>query len=136
MALSQKYSDLTKAVIHQFGSESDFLESAQDIADHGADAGWSGFTYYHDTMRFYDLCEEIIWDALDKDADAFGESILQFIAGFRDAHQITDLDTFKNMLAWYALETAAQEIVSIEFGVSLALGRGMATFKGETNDDL
>jgi hypothetical protein len=35
MALSQKYSDLTKAVIHQFGSESDFLESAQDIADHG-----------------------------------------------------------------------------------------------------
>ena len=106
--------DLTRAVIEQFRSADDFLESARDIADHGADAGWSGFISYHDTMRFYDANEGIIWDALEEDANECGEAILQFIAKFRDAHQITDLASFKNILAWYSLERAANEIVDAQ----------------------
>jgi hypothetical protein len=106
--------NLTRAVIEQFGSADDFLEFAQDIAEHGCDAGWSGFIYYHDTTRFYDLNERIIWDALCDDAENLGVSPMQMIAGFTIADQITDIASFKNVLAWYALERAANEIVSLE----------------------
>ncbi len=29
------------------------LDQLRDVASHGADAGWAGFTYYTDTLRFF-----------------------------------------------------------------------------------
>jgi hypothetical protein len=121
------FTDLTIAVIQQMGYDpksppDELFSTMADIENYGAAAGFHGFIYYHETSAFYDANEAAIWDALDEDADAFGESTLQFIAGFRDAHQITHIASFKNLLAWYALERAASEA---ELAVGDAILRAM-----------
>lgn len=44
--------ELIRAVVRQAGGWADFKEMARDVANHGADAGFHGFTYYHDTESF------------------------------------------------------------------------------------
>ena len=39
------------------------------------------------------------------------KNVLEFIGGFNEADSVTGIDTFKNLLAWFALEEAAQVIV-------------------------
>jgi len=80
-----------------------------DVANNGADGGTHGFTYYTETTAFYDAHENAIWDALYNDAANLGQTPMQMIASFATADQITDALTFKNALAWYALERAAIE---------------------------
>ena len=110
----QEYSDLTKAVIAQMeiGDEPEYFASTmQDIANHGADAGFHGFIYYHETCDFYDANQELIWEALCDDAEAsFGSTPMQIIAGFTS--YITSDMSLKNVLAWYALERAANEVTN------------------------
>ena len=119
------YSELTQAVIAQLNLKVGLLwppshqaddehadSTMRDIVNNGADGGYHGFTYYRDTCAFYDANEDAIWTAICDDADGFGQTPMQMIAGFAIADQITDGDTFKNALAWYALERAANEWTS------------------------
>ena len=76
----------------------------RQAGEHGADAGWNSFTYYSDTGKFYDEYEELIWELLAQTADEMGQSINEVIGSFRTEY--SDLDTFKNILAWFALESA------------------------------
>ena len=80
----------------------------QDVARHGADSGWPGFSYYSDTCRFYARHKEAIWDLLISEAEEMGEkNVWQFIAQFGRA-TVGDADQVENLLAWYALEAVCQ----------------------------
>ena len=45
---------------HSLLDDADLIE----VAEHGADTGWDGFTYYDDTVKFYDANEDDIWELL------------------------------------------------------------------------
>jgi len=76
---------------------------------HGADTGVPGFTYYHDTVRFYRRHQEAIWALLCEEAEDYGaKNVYEFMAGFNDSHMPSDYDQMANQLAWYALETVCR----------------------------
>lgn len=80
-------------------------EQIIDAGNHGADAGWPGFTYYTDTVKFYDKNADDIWELANQEAEEMGEAnALALIAGFRGAKNVSDDDTFKNLMSWFALE--------------------------------
>ena len=81
---------------------------------HGANAGFGGFVSYTDTNEFYDDNEELIWELLEEQAMQFGQNIPEFIGNFNSADQITDMTTFKNLLAWFALEETGYYLIRQE----------------------
>jgi len=101
---------LTDAVRDQLGenNDEDFRQTMQDVANHGADAGYGGFTYTSDCVAFHDANEADIWQMAADDAEEFGhKSVAEFVGTFGRADMASDPDQFKNLLAWYALETVA-----------------------------
>lgn len=106
-------SNLKEAVKKQLRceSEEEFEETCQEISSHGANVGFPGFTYYTETCKFYDDNEEVIWELLESEYEDFGFSNpVALIGSFREANNVTSLITFKNLLAWYALEAIAREV--------------------------
>ena len=113
---------LAKAVIAQVGGWVDFVEMAADVANHGADSGWSGFTYYADTIRFSQEYKSDLLRACRQMAGDMGiETSAELIAGFNcledfSAFEIEaaleddndDTDTIYNALAWFALEEVSR----------------------------
>ncbi len=84
----------------------------ETIAKHGYDGGVSGLAYYRETSALYDAYQEEIWAIVAEDAEASGNpNILAFIAAIKGAKQVTNEDTFKNFLLWYAVEKEAKAIV-------------------------
>jgi len=118
------YSELTQAVIAQMDikirmvqgengdwyDENRFFDTMRDVENHGADVGFNGFIYYQETCGFYDSNADAIWEAINEDAEDSGVTPLHFLASF---NTYIDTDTsFKNALAWYALERAANEVTN------------------------
>ena len=87
-------------------SLSDYLN---DIAKHGASAGFPGITYYKDTVALYDQYSDEIWEALYEDAGAFGQTIPELIASFGGAKDVGSDCQFKNLLVWYFVERIANQ---------------------------
>ena len=86
-------------------------ENAQDISNHGADAGFPHITYTSDTVDLYDKFESDIYDMLNDDADAMGhDNVEQMIAGFGRSDMLSWPEGRKNLLVWYACERVAHEI--------------------------
>lgn len=80
-----------------------------DVCRGGADAGFPGFTYTTDCIRFYNRHEKEIYDLLREMADEMGEkSIDAMVAGFARADMLDTPDGRKNLLAWFALEEMAR----------------------------
>lgn len=83
-----------------------------DVARHGADAGWSGFSYYQDTTAFYGRHKADIWELLAQAGEEQGErNLFRILAGFREAETAQDVDTFENLMAWFALEEVARHVL-------------------------
>lgn len=127
---------LTRAVIKQLGGK----DSLVDVANHGADAGFCGFTYYRDTVGFFEKHRKSIVAMLEADGESFGEEPAGIVSQFgclnlRDAdreeqrtyrsainrllygNRKIDWDKQEevmvaNALAWYALEGVAREMVN------------------------
>lgn len=112
---------LVRAVIRQAGGWQSFSEMAQDVANHGADGGFSGFIYYGDTVPFAKRNKAAILEACKQMADDLGESLYGMIAGFNclkisegeaaeGIHNARSDDHTQvmNALAWYALEETAR----------------------------
>jgi hypothetical protein len=116
---------LYDAVVEQLGYDEDELKGTlEDIASHGADAGWPGFTYYSDTCAFFESNKRAIVELINEMADEFGQDVISFVAGFncleddretRDEigrciyGKPNDDDTqVPNALAWFALEEMAR----------------------------
>lgn len=69
---------LTRAVIRQCGRE-----CLEDIARHGANAGYPGLTYYTDTVAFFKANRAEIVERVNRMADEFGETSAEMVAGFQ-----------------------------------------------------
>lgn len=126
--------NLIEAVKEQIGGDEDELEGTlTDVMNHGADSGWPGFTYYHDTVEFFLNNKKEIIELAKEMADDLGENVIEMIGGFnclkyydyktnkwiepegQDAIGKTiygrknDTDEMvANALAWFALEEVAR----------------------------
>ena len=123
-----KLSPLAKAVMrHSKLTINEMLE----VAEHGADAGWSGFTYYKETIKFARRHRDSILAALEEDRSDFGEtSLCSMLRHWKSLNGLSEAEieasllsrdesndnriTMENALAWYALEKAAHEIESMK----------------------
>lgn len=113
-----KADPLNAAVLAQVGDDCDTLIN---MAQNGADGGYSGFTYYNETCKFYDDNKALIIPALIESLQKcnstlddltewryFGGShlanIFLTVAGIDN----DDVVTVKNVLAWFAAEHVAR----------------------------
>jgi hypothetical protein len=115
---------LIRSTVRQVGGWAEFTERAEDIFEHGAAGGFSGFIYYSDTLPFARRnMRDILTVARDL-AQCIGENDeYQLIAGFNclRGQGVTiadvakaihtgkgdDVTTILNALAWCALEEVA-----------------------------
>jgi len=82
----------------------------RELAQHGAEAGWHGLTYYAETAALYRRFADEIWDALVEDAEECGyQNVFEFIATFRGA-DVANREQVENLLVWYMAERTAQEL--------------------------
>ena len=120
---------LIRAVVRQLGDRS-YLE---DVYNHGADAGFPGFTYYNDTTPFWKRNRKEITALVMSMASELGEDPAAMVAGFNclkiqpsDFEEMQDIysalgngqpsddSTVPNALAWFALEEVARAMVEEE----------------------
>jgi len=117
---------LINAVKKQLGGDKEENKSMiQNVANHGADAGWPGFTYYRDTVSFYDKHKKDIVAIAEEMAEELGENVLDMIKSFNCLHneyttseiakvlygRKNDSDEYTqiaNAMAWFALEEVAR----------------------------
>jgi len=104
-------------------------ETLLNVTNYGAQAGWPGFTYYNDTIAFFNRHKAEIRTLLKSEASGLGESITTMVSSFNclKAYDISEDEIaevifggandeddnvilIKNALAWYALETVAREV--------------------------
>jgi hypothetical protein len=110
-------------------TKKDFMELSRElkeISEHGADCGWSGFTYYSDTIAFYKKHRQDIVSHMEQTAAEMGTDIISMVQSFgvyRNTEKPTPsevgralwnnkieggLTTLYNVFSWYALEEVAR----------------------------
>ena len=111
---------LIRAVVKQSGGWDSFQEMARDVAAHGADAGFSGWIYYRETMEFFRKNRRTILEYAEEMAHDLGENVLSMIQGF-GIFRNSPIDTqdlakalytgkgdevirVYNVMSWFALE--------------------------------
>lgn len=113
---------LVRAVVRQIGGWASFKESASDVANHGADGGFSGFIYYTETVKFAKRQRASILEMAKEQASDFGTEVYAMIANFGCLGEYSATDVAEaihnprstngqqvlNALAWYALEETAR----------------------------
>lgn len=111
---------LIRAVVSQIGGWEEFKECAQDVCEHGAAGGFSGFIYYRETVDFYLKNAQVIKEMCHEYSRDFGIGTLEMIGNFgciRGDFTVDELgeafyttkydskyDLIYNALAWFALE--------------------------------
>jgi hypothetical protein len=97
---------LTRSVLRHSGMTRSRLI---DVCRGGADAGFPGFTYNTDAIRFYNRHETEIYDMLRDTAEQMGsKNVEELISGFVRADMADDPETRKVLLAWFAFEEIAR----------------------------
>ena len=113
---------LMKSVAKQIGGMSSLKEFANDVCNHGASSGFSGFMYYAETEAFTKNNYTLIMELLSDFADDLGINVLQLLSEFNCFKNMSDIEIFDglmnpnsddrttvyNGLAWFALEEAAR----------------------------
>lgn len=96
------YNELLVAIKEHSGlDESEII----DAGNHGADSGFSGFTYNTDAVEFYDTNEEAIYDLLRETAESMGnKNIDELVSTFSRSDMLDTAEGRKVLLAWFALE--------------------------------
>ena len=123
-----RYPSLTQAVITQLGSGEDALHSLKDIALHGADGGFTGFTYTEECVTFFNENRQDILHLAENMADELGQNLLDMIQDFKcigPAYSTSEIGkalwdksdddknatrTIQNGMAWFAAEEIAREL--------------------------
>lgn len=114
---------LINAVIRRFGGR----DQLKDVSHSGASAGFGGFIYYTDTVRFYKNNRREIAELVRDAAQELGIDSVTLVAGFsclddnfETRESITrclygrmsrDDYTVANALSWFALEEVANFLV-------------------------
>lgn len=119
---------LVRAVVRQIGGWESFTSHAEDVNDYGAAGGFTGFTYYADTVPFAWRYRDVIMNLAKGLSDDIGESVFKMLAGFvAFSWQYTEgeiaeaiynrksenRDTILNALAWFALEEVCRSYANI-----------------------
>lgn len=111
---------MVRAVVRQIGGWESFKESAQDVANHGAGAGFSGFIYHSETVPFAKRHKKTILAYAKQLAQDLGEeNEFELIAWIvkMEASEVAeaiynsrseDRTQVFNALAWFALEEVAR----------------------------
>lgn len=118
---STRFPTLTAAVLAHLSPD-----ELADVARHGADIGWNGFTYYQDTLAFFAAHKRQILALAEELAEDCGEDMLTMIQGFNCLKEYglspTEIGEaiwggegenaiiIRNALAWFALEEVAFEL--------------------------
>ncbi len=111
MYTTKAYEAMVQEVKERIGADEE-PGVIEEVANHGADAGWGGFTYTTDCVEFFDAHEEIIMEMVSDAAEDFGSpNVLSFVASFNRADMADSIDGYKNLLAWYALEEVCRQLV-------------------------
>lgn len=118
--------DVIRAVVKQAGGWDSFKEMADDVTNHGADGGFSGFIYYTDTVKFTKRHKAAILEMAKQMADDLGEPLYKMIGGFNclkisegEAAEAIhnprseDQTNVLNALAWFALEEVSRSYSGI-----------------------
>jgi hypothetical protein len=88
------------------------LREIEQAGEHGADAGWSGFTYTTDGAEFTGKNVSLVWDLLADEADSFGApNVAAHVASFTRCDMAQSPEGFDCLLSWWALETAGRYLV-------------------------
>ena len=87
-------------------------EELQNIAQHGASAGFTGMTYFSETTELHDRYENELWNMLADDTVSYGHhNVAQFIGEMADVSSMGEL---KNWIVWYAAESYARTLTGEE----------------------
>ena len=100
--------------IKQWILETQSPEDIQSISDNGCINGTCNeLIYYDDTVEFYDNHKDEIWEMLREEAENFGyKNVFEFLGTWSNYSKDVDDDTtFKNLLAWWAVENVCYEII-------------------------
>lgn len=116
-----RYPRMTRAILRRLDRE-----QLEDVCNHGASGGFSGFTYYTETLAFYKAHKAEILALAASSAEDFGQDMLEMIGGFNclkgDKLTATEIGealfsgrgdnatTVRNAMAWFALEEVAREL--------------------------
>ena len=86
----------------------------EEIVEHGCSGGIvPELIYYADTSAFYEKYKDEIWQRLwDSWSDWGGESPLHLISTFNGADAVGSDEQFRNLMAWWACEDMAHEIIA------------------------
>ena len=108
---------LIQAVVNRIGRD-----SIQDVINHGAKCGFSGFTYYSETHSFAMRHRVAIIALLEEQAKEFGEEVVAMVSNFgifrnspmddvgrKELYRYLSgarcqQSNITNVMAWYALE--------------------------------
>ena len=100
--------------IKEWVLETQSPEDIQNISDNGCINGTcKELFFYYDTVEFYDNHKDEIWEMLREEAENFGyKNIFEFLGTWSNyAKDVDDDTTFKNLLAWWAVENVCYEII-------------------------
>ena len=102
---------LVEAIENHSGMEREDIIQA---GEHGADAGFPGFTYTVDGAKFYREHSEMVDELLQNTAEDTGyDSVAELIATFQRKDMADTRDGADCLKAWFALESAGQYLESI-----------------------
>jgi hypothetical protein len=118
---------LIGAVVDQFGGWESFVDSAEDVTNHGIDGGFGGFIYYNETVKFTEDNLDAILDMAKEMAESMGDNnIFTMIASFNcvneSAEEVAEAIYNKdseertqifNALAWFAGEEVCRSYCDI-----------------------
>lgn len=125
---ARKLHPLAPAVLAQLGDCDDVIQSAIDAANHGADGGFGGFTYYVDTCAFTTANRAAIAATVEDMADQLGNTPFEMLRAFgcgdvswKDSNLSAalyggagadpdEVEAIENALAWFALEEVGRAI--------------------------
>lgn len=103
-----RITQLLEAIREHSGMDDDDIRQA---GEHGADAGWPGFTYTLDGAEFTRKHVELVYDLLAQEAEEFGlPNVVAHVATFARADMADTRDGYDCLLAWWALETAGRAL--------------------------
>jgi hypothetical protein len=82
--------------------------TASEIMQHGCVSGFSGLTYYRETVALHDQYENEIWDCLTSCAEDCGMTVPEFLDTIKCT--MGSMDSLKNDLVWLAVERICEDL--------------------------
>ncbi len=88
-------------------------DELKDMVTHGVGGGFSGLTYYSETVRLFEKYQDEIFEKLSDTTREQGyDNIYELLATFNKTHMPWNYTQFANQLVWFMAGETAGEILS------------------------